>query len=170
MVDPGRAISYFATKKHGLRDGDVKGARAFAEISHEIAAAVEGRVCVAHDAIGDLLMLGEGDVRTLDLPSRIFCTYRMAKAAIARGQPVSPGVVSLSEWLGIGEPPETLQRRTVHSSSLDAWRTGQIFLALALQLAGNVPADRQEIDRFCIGQKSLQSVKAKLAKRRSKAV
>jgi len=79
LVNPGRKISYFATKKHGIRDRDVERAPTFIEISGEIAEVLNGRTCVAHDATCDLLMLGEGDVKLLDVPSLILCTYRMAK-------------------------------------------------------------------------------------------
>ena len=117
LINPERPISYFARVKHGIGDRKVRSAPKFTEVKEEIANLLAGRVVVAHDMTGDLLMLGEVDPSIIEYPGQIVCTYRMAKRVLPARQPVSPGVTSLSAWLGIDrEMPDGLRRKTVHSA------------------------------------------------------
>ena len=165
LINPERPISYFARVKHGIGDRKVRSAPKFTEVKEEIANLLAGRVVVAHDMTGDLLMLGEVDPSIIEYPGQIVCTYRMAKRVLPARQPVTPGVTSLSAWLGIDrEMPDGLRRKTVHSSSLDAWRTGKIFVALAGKLPPDDGTQEMLCRQFSLSVKSLEAIRSKLAK------
>jgi len=171
LINPERPISYFARVKHGISDGVVRSSPKFREIKEEIANLLAGRVVVAHDMTGDLLMLGEGGPEIIEGPGRILCTYRMAKRIVPKGQSVTPGVTSLSAWLGIDrEMPEGLRRKTVHSSSLDAWRTGKIFVDLTRKLPPDNKTQELLCQQFSLSEKSRRAIQSKLAQRAMSAL
>lgn len=58
LVHPGRPIPPVATRVHGISDGMVEDAPAFAEVAPDIAAFMSGSVLVAHNARFDVGFLG----------------------------------------------------------------------------------------------------------------
>jgi DNA polymerase III epsilon subunit-like protein len=58
VVDPEIPVPVEASRVHGLRDADVRGAPTFAEILPTLLAALDGRVLVAHNAVFDVGVLG----------------------------------------------------------------------------------------------------------------
>jgi DNA polymerase III epsilon subunit-like protein len=125
LVRPAEPISRLATRIHGLRNQDVAGAPAFADISAQVATALAAPVLVAHNAHVDIGVLA----RKLPgwQPPEVLDTLRLARRLLP-GLPsyrlgALAGTLGLSDGLPAGLSP--------HRAAYDALVTARLFAELA---------------------------------------
>jgi DNA polymerase III epsilon subunit-like protein len=138
LVRPPRPIKSFATRIHGISGADVAGAPPFAEVRHEVCAALAGRVIVAHNAHVDISVLGR-ELGDWESPE-VFDTLKLARRLLP-GQP-SYKLSALVRTLDLDHavPPGLVP----HRAAYDVLVTARLFAQLAAG-HGGIPADLEEL-------------------------
>ncbi|MCQ6272771.1 3'-5' exonuclease [Pseudarthrobacter sp. R1] len=141
LIRPECAVGIESAKIHMLRDQDLREMPRIGSYAPAIAAAVEGRIVVAHSAWMEQNFLTHALGRR-ELPFRlpIIDTARMAEKALDL-PPLGRADVSLeylSQSLG-------LPTHTPHDALSDALTTAQVFLVLAHKLAAQQPLVLREL-------------------------
>ena len=131
LVRPPRPITGLVRGIHGIRNADVAGAPAIADVAEQIRAALAGRVVIGHHVHVDLAVLG----RELGgwAPPAALDTLRLAKA-IWPGQPsYGPDQLTTSARFRAALPPSTPPAGVGgrHRAGYDTTLTVALFLALA---------------------------------------
>ena len=127
LVRPESLIAHFATRIHGLTNGDVAGAPAFAEIAGEVAQLLDGPAIVAHNANVDVGVLS----RKLPgwKPTEVFDTLKLARRL--KPEQMSYKLGSLVDAFSLAEGlPEGL---SPHRATYDALVAARLFVYLANQ-------------------------------------
>jgi DNA polymerase III epsilon subunit-like protein len=125
LVRPPRPIKNFATRIHGISGKDVADAPPFAEIRHEVRAALAGRAIVAHNAHVDTGVLAR-ELGDWESPE-VFDTLKLARRLLP-GQP-SYKLGALVKKLGLDhEIPAGL---VAHRAAYDVLVTARLFTRLA---------------------------------------
>jgi DNA polymerase-3 subunit epsilon len=146
LIDPGRPIPPEASAVHGIRDEDVAGKPAFADLLPEVLEALEGRVPVAYNAEFDRRFLHAEATRAGVVPND------------ARPPALRPDVVWIDPLVWVRELhkfekgkklSDVAQRLGIildnaHRADADAVATGRVLLALAPQM----PATYGELVRL----------------------
>jgi DNA polymerase-3 subunit epsilon/CBS domain-containing protein len=127
LVNPGEPIPDTASRVHGIRDGDVAGAPAFAAAWPQISAAIGDTVLIAHTIGFDLAVFARecGRAGVTWEPPPVLDTRLLAEIAEPALADYSPD--SLAAWLGV-----TITGR--HSALGDARAAAEIFRALVPKL------------------------------------
>ena len=128
LLNPHRHLS--ASEIHGITASDVAGAPSFDDVAAHLAALLDRRVVVAHNATFDLRMLSHAlDHAQMDSPGSLVVvdTLRLSRAAL--GGPASLPVIA--EYLSIDAPSS-------HEALADAQVTGQVLARLLEQSDGLV--------------------------------
>jgi DNA polymerase III epsilon subunit-like protein len=177
LVNPGRPITSFATGIHGLRDEDVAEAPLFADIADEVRAVIRDTVLVAHGMKDDLIFLRDAIPEVSLLPALRIDTLKFARN-ILQDIP-RHSLDSVIRRLGIALPEggtdhpirsnSPMRRSRRHSSSVDAWLTGQAFLAMCGLIPENAK-QRRHISQSVVHMVSKQQAAAILAKMESTPV
>ena len=126
LLNPHRHLS--ASEIHGITASDVAGAPSFDDVAAHLAALLDRRVVVAHNATFDLRMLSHAlDHAQMDSPGSLVVvdTLRLSRAAL--GGPASLPVIA--EYLSIDAPSS-------HEALADAQVTGQVLARLLEQSDG----------------------------------
>jgi DNA polymerase III epsilon subunit-like protein len=126
LVDPGRPITRFATRIHGLTDKDVANAPSLQDIEDDLRAIIDGAIIIGHNVKGDVDILRR-EIPDLQ-PERVFDTLRLAKLVVP-GQP-SYGLHNLAAELKL-LIPEPIEGRGAHSAVFDAVLSAELFYFLA---------------------------------------
>jgi DNA polymerase III, epsilon subunit and related 3''-5'' exonucleases len=125
-INPGRHISPFATRVHGLRDSDVRYAPAFPAVAAAIEAAISGKAVVGHAVHNDMHVLRR------KLPGLetgpVLDTQKMARQLVPGHK--SYGLHRLAADLGL-EVAGADAGRGAHSAAYDALLTIGLFRHLA---------------------------------------
>lgn len=129
LVRPGAAPSGASVEIHGLREADLAAAPRAPEALAPLAAALRGRIPVAHAAWVERAFLSKAGCR---LPRRIVDTALLWRLlSIERGER-DPGWCTLSAVASALDLPS----HRPHEAEGDALTTAQAFLALATHLEG----------------------------------
>jgi DNA polymerase III epsilon subunit-like protein len=126
LVDPGRPITRFATRIHGLTDKDVANAPSLQDIEDDLRALIDGAIIIGHNVGGDVDILRR-DIPDLQ-PEKVFDTLRLAKLVVPE-QP-SYGLHNLAAELKL-QVPEPIEGRGPHSAAFDAALSAELFYFLA---------------------------------------
>lgn len=123
LINPGRRIPFVVTALTGITDAMVAGAPRFEEVADALAAAVAGRVFVAHNAAFDWRFLAAElrRGRHFELDGPRLCTVRLARRLLP--ELPSRSLDALADYFGI-----TIRRR--HRAGGDALATAHILRRL----------------------------------------
>lgn len=125
LVKPPRAISYMATRIHGLKDQDVAAARAFADIEARVRQALDADVVVAHNAHVDVGVLcrhlGEWEC------PEVFDTLKLARRLLPDQPSYKLGALVSAFMLAEGLPASLVP----HRATYDVLVTARLFVRLA---------------------------------------
>lgn len=129
LVRPGIPIPPEVTAIHGIRDEDVLGSPAFAELAPSLLALAEGTILLAHNAPFDIAFLRTELARTgLTMPNNLVMDTRLLAKAAYPGLP-SYRLVDLARHLD-------LDTGRAHRALDDARTCAALFLAAASRLSG----------------------------------
>lgn len=130
LINPHRHVS--ASEIHGITASDVAGAPDIRLVAPHLAALLDRRLVVAHNAPFDLRMLAAALSGTaVNAPAELVTIDTLRLARICLGGPASLPVVA--EYLSIDMPSH-------HDALIDARVTAEIFVRLLVQHDGRVPA------------------------------
>jgi exodeoxyribonuclease X len=136
LVRPARSITPIVTAKvHGITNADVADRPAWAPVADEVAAALSGRVLVAHNATVERRVLS-GHLPGW-APPAVLDTLRLAKTV----WPDLPGGYSLDHLISHAQlvPPPTSSADAGssgrHRAGYDTWMTAALLVALLTALA-----------------------------------
>lgn len=128
LVNPGRPMTDFVQKLHGITDAMLMDAPAFPVIEEDVRAALTDKTIVVHGAREDLTMLRTAMPDADSLPQAVIDVQRLARA-------VMPGLEryrleAVCDALGIA-PQVGEGRSGYHTAAADAEMAGQAFMKLA---------------------------------------
>jgi DNA polymerase III epsilon subunit-like protein len=131
LVRPSVSISPMATSIHGIRNDDVSGAVAFAEVAHDIQSVLRDSIFVAHNAWVDHGLL----VRQLPTwqPAAVLDTLKLSRA-LFRGA-ASYGLTNLLEHLGL-PLPQTSPTSRPHRAGFDVMAVLEVLKHVARHDSG----------------------------------
>jgi DNA polymerase-3 subunit epsilon len=149
-LNPGRSIGEYAERVHGISDADVKDCPTFEDVEGEIREIMTEAVLVGHDCFQDMTIISRHLPEALLLPEAIADTYRMAKKFDGGGQNGSLRLGEIASRHGIApeNAPQSLARRSLHSSSLDAWMTGATAIHFSAGIENSWQARQDSFQRF----------------------
>jgi exodeoxyribonuclease X len=125
LVRPETRITPFARRIHGITNEQVAEAPPFAVVRHEVRAAVDGAVFVAHNAHVDLRVLRR---KLPDWePGEVFDTLKLARRLRPEQASFRLGALTGAFALAKGLPPELRP----HRATYDALVTARLFTFLA---------------------------------------
>jgi exodeoxyribonuclease X len=138
LVRPPRPITAFAARIHGITAADIASAPPFAEIGHEVRAALTGRVLIAHNAHVDTGVLRR-ELGDWESPG-VLDTLKLARRLLP-GQP-SYKLGALVKALGLDReiPPGLVP----HRAAYDVLVTARLFTRLAAGRDG-IPVTAEEL-------------------------
>lgn len=147
LVRPARMPEAETIRIHGLREADLAAAPPLDEAVGELAAAIEGRVLVAHFAAVEAGFLTSAlEPRGLRAPSSLIDTAALALELQRRG-----GLrLRRERGLALSELARTLNLpvHRPHHADGDALTTAQAFLALAAKLDAIKPVSAEGLQRL----------------------
>lgn len=126
LINPGRPIPWQITRLTGIDDAMVRGAPRFCDIAGELAAHLEGRVFVAHNARFDFGFLDSEFSRVAPMPlgtlvTGQLCTVRLARRLLAHLP--RRNLDAVSAYYGV-------QIHDRHRASGDALATAEVLRGL----------------------------------------
>lgn len=131
LINPGKPMSSFVQKLHGITDDMVKDAPSFREVEPEVRQALTGRAVVAHAVREDMRLLRTVMPDVDFLPAILIDTQRMARALL-------PGLEryrleSVCEALGLARE-DGEGRAGFHTAPTDAKMAGAVFRSLVSRI------------------------------------
>jgi DNA polymerase III epsilon subunit-like protein len=153
LLNPGRGISPFATRVNRITNQMVKGRPTFGAVEQQIRNLVKDSFLIGHAVTNDLAMLSRAMPEFRLLPKLIFDTQRIGRhLSRTRATRLPEGLGKLALTLGIDKTtaPKGLGREGLHSASLDAWITGQVFSQMLPLLPDDIEARRHYLRLFSL--------------------
>jgi exodeoxyribonuclease X len=125
LVRPGRPITPFARRIHGISNEQVADAPVFADIQNEVLAVLAGAAVVGHNVHVDLAVL-ERELVGWERPE-VFDTLKLARRLLPEANGYKLGALVEAFKLAEGLPEELVP----HRATYDALVTARLFVRLA---------------------------------------
>jgi DNA polymerase-3 subunit epsilon len=141
LVNPERPIPPAIAAVTGITDAMVREAPTFADVADQVAAALAGRVFVAHNARFDwgFVSASLGRTRGTSLVGPRLCTVRLARRLVPEAG--SCGLDNLSRWFGF-------ENEARHRAAGDAAVTGMLLQRLLFLVGARQVRTLDELLRF----------------------